>query len=177
MIGFQNTSLFNGNYGKSYFGFERRWSKAGCTVESQQQQLPYVQPAIPPEADLFEMNEDAGVISNTIRNLIGRFRRTAPQDHINLNQSNTMMEPPQPFLGNNHQTEVEAFALNDIYIKHCDLRKDGASMQSLSQVDASRMSSPCSYYQFAKVLGAVQSGFSPGISMDDYEKGCRTFKL
>ena len=176
-IGFQKTSLFNGNYGKAYFAFERRWT-ASSIVESQpQQQLSFVQPAIPPEADPFEINEETGGISDTIRNLIGRFRRQAPQDHYTLSQSNVRMDPPQPFCDSNDQTKVDAFASTDIYIKHCDLRKDGASMQSLSQVDASRQSSPLSYWQFAKTLGSVQTGFSPGISMEDYEKGCRTLKL
>ena len=55
-----------------------------------------------------------------------------------------------PHLDHYSQEKIGAFADTDVYIKHVDLKKDGASMMSLSQIEATRRDSPCSYYQFAK---------------------------
>ena len=159
-VAFQSTSIFSGDYGKSYFGFERRWTKKTSLTHSSEphRTLTYMEPSIPPEADPYEINEETGMFSATVRNLIGRFRRATPQQDSTCHS--TLIETSaQPHdIANSSQTDVQAFAATDIYIKHVDLRKDGASINSLSSIDASRVSSPCSYYQFAKVLGAVQTG-------------------
>ena len=66
---------------------------------------------------------------------------------------------------------VQAFAATDVFIKTVDLRRDGSSMQSLSCIEATRELSTASFFQFAKVLGSIKTGFSPGISLEDYHKG------
>ena len=173
LIAYQSTSIFSGNYKKAYFAFERRWTQTqSFESPSARQSLTFIQPTIPPEADQQTTNEQTGV-SETIRNIFERFRRpTYTQESNNTNATNETL----PSLNENgNQRQLNAFADTDVYIKHCDLRKDGASMQSLSQVEATRRSSPCSYYQFSKVLGAVQTGFSPGITMDGYEKAYPIF--
>ena len=117
-----------------------------------------MEPSIPPEADPYDMNEETGIFSATVRSLIGRFRRAAPQQDSTCHSALIETSSQPQDIANSCQTNVHAFANTDIFIKHVDLRKDGASINSLSTIDASRVSSPCSYYQFAKVLGAVQTG-------------------
>ena len=154
-LAYQSTSIFSGNYKKAFFAFERRWNKKS-TVEfpSAQQNLTYIQPSIPPEADSPGNNQQSGGgVSDTIRNLLERFTR--PMHSHDSAGDGTVAECPPPHSerclpGNSNPPPLNAFAATDIYIKHCDLRKNGASMQSLSQLDATRRSSPCSYYQFAK---------------------------
>lgn len=140
-------------YNKAYFAFERRFHKDGVLDSTQPtQSLAYIEPAIPPESppesNLIEVNGEAGGISAAIRNLFGRFRRTDsisdPTSNINIT-----MEPLQS-IDQYSQEDFKAFKPDDIYIKNVDLKKDGASMMSLSQVEANRRSSPLSYYQFAK---------------------------
>ena len=110
--------------------------------------MAYIEPAIPPESNLIEANEEAGGVSATIRNLLGRFRRTDSNSDPTSNVNITM--EPLPNLDQHSQEDFKAFTANDVYVKYVDLKKDGASMMSLSQVEANRTSSPCSYYQFAK---------------------------
>ena len=190
---YQSTSTFSGNYKKASFAFERRWSKDGSVTESMptEQTMNYIQPSIPPEAppevspaaDLQENNDQSGGgVSDTIRNLLQRFRRPANSydgsNTIRVEECSSPVEEQSPPVEEiRNEPQFNDFAATDIYIKHCDLCKDGTSLNSLSQIDASRTSSPCSYYQFAKVLGAVQTGFSPGITMDDYEKAYPIFSF
>ena len=150
--GYQSTSIFSGEFKKAYFAFGRRWAK-GSSVEthSVNENLTYIQPSIPPEAH-FPRNNDhgGGGISHTVCNIFERFRRPI-HDDTSTNSGVQYSQAPEERLSNTiNQPTLDAFAATDVYIKHCDLRKDGASMQSLSQVDATRRSSPCSYYQFAK---------------------------
>ena len=84
--------------------------------------------------------------------------------------------------------DVGALAADDIFIRKMDLKKDGivskiyffitsymlhsyfsylgTSLQSLSTLPAELATSPNSYFQFCKTLGAVSTGFSPGITLE-----------
>ena len=97
---------------------------------------------------MIDINEQAGGVSATIRNLFGRFRRTDSNSDLTSN-TNIAMEPLQS-IDENIQEDLQAFRNDDVYIKSVDLKMDGSSIMSLSQVEANRRSSPCSYYQFAK---------------------------
>ena len=168
--GYQSTSTFLGKYNKAYFAFERRFNDK-LSVESTfpEQNITYIQPSIPPEASSIENSEQiGGGVSDTIRNILGRFRR--PTNSHDTSNIDTVVNSSLSMEENRNIQSLESFTEKDVYIKTCDLRKDGASINSLSQIEATRQSSPCSYFQFAKVLGAVQSGFSPGITLEDYEK-------
>ena len=98
-VGYQTTSIFSGMYKKAYFAFERRFHKDGSLVSTQPtQRLAYIEPAIPPESppesNLIDVNEQAGGVSATIRNLFGRFRRTDSNSDLTSN-TNIAMEPLQ----------------------------------------------------------------------------------
>ena len=93
--------------------------------------------------------------------------------------------PPLPSPPN---VDVGELAADDISIRKMDLKKDGivskiyffitsymlhsyflylgASLQSLSTLPAERATSPSSYFQFCKTMGAVSTGFSPGITLE-----------
>lgn len=114
--------------------------------------MAYIEPAIPPETppetNLIEVNEEAGGVSATIRNLFGIFRRTDSNSDPTSNINHTV--EPLHSSDQYSQQDFKVFKPDDVYIKNVDLKKDGSSMMSLSQVEANRRSSPCSYYQFAK---------------------------
>ena len=127
LIAYQWTSIFSGDYKKAYFAFERRWTKTNSLESpSPGQSLIFIQPTIPPEADQQMTNEQTGV-SETIRNIFERFRR--PTNTQESNNTNTTTETLPTLNKNGNQPQLHAFADTDVYIKHCDLRKDGASMQ------------------------------------------------
>ena len=99
----------------------------------------------------------------------------------------TFHPTPQP-LPSPPNFDVGALAADDIFIRKMDLKKDGivskiyffitsymlhsyflylgASLQSLSNLPAERATSPSSYFQFCKTMGAVSTGFSPGITLE-----------
>ena len=99
----------------------------------------------------------------------------------------TFHPTPQP-LPSPPNFDVGALAADDIFIRKMDLKKDGivskiyffitsymlhsyslylgASLQSLSTLPAELPTSPNSYFQFCKTLGAVSTGFSPGITLE-----------
>ena len=99
----------------------------------------------------------------------------------------TFHPTPQP-LPSPPNSDVGALAADDIFIRKMDLKKDGivskiyffitsymlhsyflylgASLQSLSTLPAELATSPNSYFQFCKTLGAVSTGFSPGITLE-----------
>ena len=157
-VGYQTQSIFSGNYKKAYFAFERRFHKDGSLNHSEpSQSFSYIEPAIPPESptvppesNLTQVHEEAGSVSATIRNLFGRFRRMDQNPDQTINDNENITIEPLPSTDQHIQENIEAFRADDVYIKYVDLKKDGASMMSLSQVEANRQSSPCSYYQFAK---------------------------
>ena len=130
--GYQSTSTFLGKYNKAYFAFERRFN-GKLSVESTfpEQNITYIQPSIPPEASSIENSEQiGGGVSDTIRNILGRFRRpTNSHDTSNIDTvMNSSMEE------NRNIQSLESFTEKDVYIKTCDLRKDGASINPLSQI-------------------------------------------
>ena len=99
----------------------------------------------------------------------------------------TFHPTPQP-LPSPQNSDVGALAADDIFIRKMDLKKDGivskiyffitsymlhsyllylgASLQSLSTLPAEQATSPNSYFQFCKTMGAVSTGFSPGITLE-----------
>ena len=52
------------------------------------------------------------------------------------------------------------------YMLHSYFLYLSASLQSLSTLPAELATSPNSYFQFCKTLGAVSTGFSPGITLE-----------
>ena len=147
-VGYQTTSIFSGMYKKAYFAFERRFHKDGSLNSTQPtQRLAYIEPAIPPEyppeSNLIDVNEQAGGVSATIRNLFGRFRRTESNSDPTSN-TNIAIEPLQS-IDQDSQEDLQAFRNDDVYIKNVDLKMDGSSIMSLSQVEANRRSSPCTH--------------------------------
>ena len=116
--------------------------------------MAYVHPQIPPEADNSEVNEQNGGMGDTILNFFGRFRRSSPHTEQPTSvEISHQFEHQNMVPQNANENGLQAFKADDVFIRHCDLRKNGASMQSLSVVDSDVRSSPCSYYQFAKTLG------------------------
>ena len=127
-VGYQTTSIFSGMYKKAYFAFERPFHKDGSLNSTQPtqptQSLAYIEPAIPPESppesNLIDVNEQAGGVSATIRNLFGRFRRTDSNSDPTIN-TNIAMEPLQS-IDQNIQEDIQAFRNDDVYIKNVDLK-------------------------------------------------------
>ena len=93
--------------------------------------MAYIEPAIPPESppesNLIDVNEQAGGVSATIRNLFGRFRRTDSNSDLTSN-TNIAMEPLQS-IDENIQEDLQAFQNEDVYIKSADLKMDGSSIK------------------------------------------------
>jgi hypothetical protein len=153
----------SGDYKKSYLTFERTWnatchSEANFTEEcpllgQQPHEIPL--PCVP--------EERASVFQTFIQRFTSRRSST-----------NSEAEPAEPSIA---YVNTNVQGGEKVYLKNVQLLLNGATLQSLSQENATVESDPARYYLFLRSSGCLQSGFANAITLSDWNNAYSIFSM
>lgn len=161
IIGFQPQSTFVGNFGHSAFRFKREFSKTDEVSNGTPQPVPFqsnVEPSIPCQEEPNLQLNRGQTFSSYIRGLFG------VDDSSSIDIEQQIQHQPI----NQQSAPLETFTAGngEFFIERCILTKDGKSLSSIMDEDASKDRHIQAYIQMAKVSGALDSNFSMGLSID-----------